>query len=170
MNSDMQHKTAQRSGGQTRVAARPAAQQSSARRSPYQGGTASSARASSEPSGSGGSRQKQSAGRVSQKSYSIRPGSNGIWIVVLGVICIIALIVYRYLEAKLDNRFSISQIIPTLQMMDFMKYEGKGYQPVYTRTDLTDALHDAFGFCTSKQIVPVKTMRNICSRTKNGLM
>ena len=82
--------------------------------------------------------------------------------------CFIALIVYRYLEAKLDNRFSISQIIPTLQMMDFMKYEGKGYQPVYTRTDLTDALHEVFGFCTSKQIVPVKTMRNICSRTKTG--
>ena len=82
--------------------------------------------------------------------------------------CFIALIVYRYLEAKLDNRFSISQIIPALQMMDFMKYEGKGYQPVYTRTDLTDALHEAFGFCTSKQIVPVKTMRNICSRTKTG--
>ena len=46
-------------------------------------------------------------------------------------------------------------------------YEGKGCQPVYTRTALTDALHDAFGFCTSKQIIPVKVMRNICSVTKN---
>ena len=45
--------------------------------------------------------------------------------------------------------------------MDFMKYEGKGYQPVYTRTALTDALHEAFGFCTSKQIVPIAKMRNI---------
>lgn len=80
--------------------------------------------------------------------------------------CFIALIVYRYLEAKLGNRYSIHQIIPTLQEMDFMKYEGKGYQPVYTRTDLTDALHDAFGFCTSKQIIPVKKMRNICSMSK----
>ena len=84
------------------------------------------------------------------------------------ITCFIALIVYRYLEKKLGDRFSIGQIISTLQEMDFMKYEGKGYQPVYTRTELTDALHDAFGFCTSKQIVPVKTMRNICSRTKNG--
>lgn len=84
------------------------------------------------------------------------------------ITCFIALIVYRYLEKKLGDRFTINQIIPALQEMDFMKYEGKGYQPVYTRTDLTDALHDAFGFCTSKQIVPVKTMRNICSRTKKG--
>ena len=37
----------------------------------------------------------------------------------------------------------------------------------YTRTALTDALHNAFGFCTPKQIVPVKVMRNICSVTKN---
>ena len=50
--------------------------------------------------------------------------------------------------------------------MDFIKYEGKGYQPVYTRTELTDALHQAFGFCTSKEIVPIKKMKNICSQTK----
>lgn len=82
------------------------------------------------------------------------------------ITCFIALIVYRYLEKKLGDHYTIGQIIPALQEMDFMKYEGKGYQPVYTRTVLTDALHDAFGFCTSKQIVPVKTMRNICSQTK----
>lgn len=80
--------------------------------------------------------------------------------------CFISLIVYRYLEKKLDNKYTIDQILPTLQEMDFMKYEGKGYQPVYTRTELTDALHDAFGFCTSKQIVPIAKMRNICSQTK----
>ena len=27
-------------------------------------------------------------------------------------------------------------------------------------------LHEAFGFCTSKQIVPIAKMKNICSRTK----
>lgn len=78
----------------------------------------------------------------------------------------IALIVYRYLEKRLDERYTIDQIISTLQEMDFMKYEGMGYQPIYTRTELTDALHEAFGFCTSKQIVPIKKMRNICSQTK----
>lgn len=82
------------------------------------------------------------------------------------ITCFIALIVYRYLEKKLDGKYTISQIVPTLQEMDFLKYEGKGYQPVYTRTPLTDALHEAFGFCTSKQIVPIKKMKNICSQTK----
>ncbi len=82
------------------------------------------------------------------------------------ITCFIALIVYRYVEKKLDNKYTIGQIIPTLQEMEFMKYEGKGYQPVYTRTELTDDLHEAFGFCTSKQIVPVAKMRNIISETK----
>ena len=82
------------------------------------------------------------------------------------ITCFIALIVYRYLEKKLGNKYTIDQILPVLREMDFMKYEGKGYQPVYTRTGLTDALHEAFGFCTSKQIVPVAKMRNIISQTK----
>lgn len=80
--------------------------------------------------------------------------------------CFIALIVYRYLEKKLGDKYTISQILSTLQEMDFLKYEGKGYQPLYTRSELTDALHDAFGFCTSKEIIPIKKMRNICSLTK----
>ena len=50
------------------------------------------------------------------------------------ITCFIALIVYRYLERKLDSKYEIDQILPTLREMDFMKYEGKGYQPVYTRT------------------------------------
>ena len=82
------------------------------------------------------------------------------------ITCFISLIVYRYLEKKLGGKYTIHQIISTLQEMDFIKYEGKGYQPVYTRTELTDSLHDAFGFCTSKQIVPIKKMRKICSLTK----
>lgn len=82
------------------------------------------------------------------------------------ITCFIALVVYRYLEQKLDNKYTVGQILPTLQEMDFVKYEGKGYQPVYTRTELTDALHEAFGFCTSKQIIPISKMRNICSLTK----
>ena len=82
------------------------------------------------------------------------------------ITCFIALIVYRYLEKRLDGKYTCSQIIETLQEMNFLKYEGKGYQPTYTRTELTDALHEAFGFCTSKQIVPIKKMKKICAETK----
>lgn len=82
------------------------------------------------------------------------------------ITCFIALIVYRYLEKKLGGKYTISQILDTLKEMDFVKHEGIGYQPIYTRTELTDALHTAFGFCTSKEIVPTKKMRNICAGSK----
>lgn len=83
------------------------------------------------------------------------------------ITCFIALIIYRYLEKKLNGEYTIDQILSTLREMDFVKYNGKGYQPIYTRTHLTDDLHNAFGFCTSKQIIPTKKMKNICSLTKN---
>ena len=86
----MQYKSTQRN--QTRVASRPAPQ-SSARR-PYSEGTPSSGRAPSESSRSGGSQQRQTGSRPAKKTVSVRPGSNGIWIIALGVICIVALIVY----------------------------------------------------------------------------
>jgi len=82
------------------------------------------------------------------------------------ITCFISLILYRYLEKKLDNRYTIGQIIDTLQNMNFTKHEGKGYEPNYTRTELTDALHEAFGFRTSKEIVPIKKMKKICADTK----
>lgn len=83
------------------------------------------------------------------------------------ITCFIALIIYRYLEKKLDEKYTCDQIINTLQEMNFIKFEGKGYLPTYTRTELTDALHAAFGFTTSKEIVPVKNMKKICAQTKN---
>lgn len=84
------------------------------------------------------------------------------------MICFIALIVYRYLEKKLDEKYTCDQILDCLKEMNFLKFEGKGYIPTYTRSGLTDALHSAFGFNTSKEIIPVKKMRNICAQTKKS--
>ncbi len=81
------------------------------------------------------------------------------------ITCFIALIVYRYLEKKLKNKYTISQVIPTLQEMNFLKYEGKGFQPTYPRAELTDDLHETF-FCTSREIIPIKKMKNICLQTQ----
>ena len=80
--------------------------------------------------------------------------------------CFIALIVYRYLEKKLDEKYTCRQILECLKNMNFLKFEGNGYVPTYTKTELTDALHSAFGFNTSKEIIPIKKMKNICAQTK----
>lgn len=82
------------------------------------------------------------------------------------ITCFIALIVYRYLEKKLNEKYTCDQLLDCLKEMNFLKFEGKGYIPTYTRTELTDALHNAFDFTTSKEIIPIKKMRNICAQTK----
>lgn len=82
------------------------------------------------------------------------------------ITCFIALIVYRYLEKELDEKYTCGQLLDCLREMNFLKLEGKGYIPTYTKTELTDALHDAFGFYTSKEIIPINKMRNIFAQTK----
>ena len=51
--------------------------------------------------------------------------------------------------------------------MNFHQIIGDGYIPTYTRTDFTDALHEAFGFRTDYQIVSNRQMKKILSDTKN---
>ncbi|MGL5260066.1 MAG: hypothetical protein ACRC7V_08150, partial [Lachnospiraceae bacterium] len=41
-----------------------------------------------------------------------------------------------------------------------------GYAPTYTRTDLTDKLHESFGFRTDYQIISQRNIKKICTSTK----
>ncbi len=81
--------------------------------------------------------------------------------------CFIALIIYRLLEKKLNEKYTCSQIIAELKDMNFYQVRSEGYIPTYTRTDFTDDLHDAFGFRTDYQIVNNKQMKKIIKATKN---
>lgn len=80
--------------------------------------------------------------------------------------CFLALIVYRLLEKKLNEKYTCSEIIDSLRDWDFNYMKSDGYIPIYTRTDLTDDLHDAFGFRTDYEIVTLKRMKNIFKLTK----
>jgi len=80
--------------------------------------------------------------------------------------CFLALILYRYLEKRLDNKFTTDEIVGQLRDMNFYSVPGQGYIPSYTRTDFTDVLHDAFDFRTDYQIVGEKEMKKIYRNTK----
>lgn len=80
--------------------------------------------------------------------------------------CFIALTVFRYLEKKLQKKYSCSRIIDGLSDIKFLKLQDDGYLPAYTRNDFTDDLHDTFGFRTDYQIISKSNMRNIFSKTK----
>ena len=80
--------------------------------------------------------------------------------------CFLSLILFRYLEKALDYKYTCEEILTTLREMNFLIIAGEGYIPTYTRTDLTDSLHEAFGFHTDYDIVSQKQMKKIFRDTK----
>jgi len=81
--------------------------------------------------------------------------------------CFLSLVLFRFLEKKLQERYTSHEIIESLRSMNFLECKGNGYIPTYMRTDLTDALHDAAGFRTDSQIVTTRQMKKICIQTKS---
>ena len=82
------------------------------------------------------------------------------------MICFCALMVYRLLERKLDEKYTCEEIIQTIRGMNMLISPGDGYIPEYMRTDLTDALHDAFNFRTDYEILSQRNMKKILTATK----
>jgi hypothetical protein len=80
--------------------------------------------------------------------------------------CFIALVIYRLLEKKLEDKYTCHEIINGLRDMNFLEVKGDGYIPTYTRIDFTDDLHEAFGFRTDYQIVNTRQMKKIFKSTK----
>ena len=80
--------------------------------------------------------------------------------------CFLSLALLRFLEKKLEEKYSSSKIIDFLREMNFMESIGNGYIPTYTRTDLTDDLHDKFGFRTDYQIITNHSLKKIFKKIK----
>lgn len=80
--------------------------------------------------------------------------------------CFMALLIYRILEEKLEYKYTITQTLETLRSMKVLKKDEYGYSPAFKRTDLTDELHEKFGFRLDNEIIKKSKMRNIISKTK----
>lgn len=115
--------------------------------------------------------------RIMKTEFEARPVylSRGDRINAHFLTCFLALVVYRHLENKLnvtakknklDIKISIDQIISTLKNMNTNLIDSHGYIPSYTRTEITDLLHDTFGFNTDYEIMRKSTMRNIIKKSK----
>lgn len=84
------------------------------------------------------------------------------------ITCFIALLLFRMLECELEYKYTSSQIISTLRGMTLNIIPGEGYRPNYTRTDLTDALHEKAGFRTDTQIVTNQKIKQILKMVKES--
>ena len=80
--------------------------------------------------------------------------------------CFISLFIYRLLEKKLNYKYTTSQILDTLRNMNVLEAKGDGYIPEYIRTDLTDDLHELFGFRTDYEINTYKDLKKIFEQIK----
>lgn len=80
--------------------------------------------------------------------------------------CFLALVVYRYVEKRLDEKYTAPEIIETLKDMNIKLENDYSYSPNYIRTDLTDDLHDKFGFRTDFEIISEKNIKKILKQTK----
>ena len=81
--------------------------------------------------------------------------------------CFLALVLHRYLEKELEEKYTATQIIDTLRNMNLIKHNEDGYIPVFTRTDITDDLHKRFDFRIDYEIVNKKNLKNIFKKIKN---
>ena len=105
--------------------------------------------------------------RIMKSEFNARPvfHSNEDAIKAHFLICFLALTIYRYLEKKLDEKYTVGEIIDTLKEMEFSVKDGD-YIPNYTRTNLTDDLHEKFGFRTDFEILTEKKLKKIIKNTK----
>ena len=83
------------------------------------------------------------------------------------ITCYTSLFLFRILEKKLNEKFTCEEIIKTLrEMMMYRPGEKMGYLPAYTRTNITDALHEAFGFRTDYEILSDVNMKKVIRKTR----
>lgn len=79
------------------------------------------------------------------------------------ITCFISLFIYRYLEHKLDNKYTVNEIVEKLQEIKLLEHKGKGYEPIYKRDNLTDDLHTFLGTNTDNEIITYKKIKKIFS-------
>ena len=82
------------------------------------------------------------------------------------LICFLALTIYRYLEKKLDSKYTCEELLDTLKAMNFAEIQEQGFIPLYKRETITDDLHEACGFRTDYQFITKSKMRTIQKKSK----
>lgn len=82
------------------------------------------------------------------------------------ITCFLALIIFRTLEKELKSTATFYEILDTLREFDFLPVPEEGYIPSYTRTPLTDQLHEFLGHRLDTEIVTIKKLKEISKQIK----
>ena len=82
------------------------------------------------------------------------------------LICFLALTIYRFLEKKLDSKYTCEELLDALKAINFVDVQEQGFMPTYKREPITDDLHDACGFRTDYQFITKSKMKTIQKESK----
>lgn len=82
------------------------------------------------------------------------------------ITCYLSLFIYRYLEHKLNDKYTVHEIITKLQEMKMLEHKGKGFEPIQTRNNLTDDLHAFLGINTDTEILTYEKIKKILNQNK----
>lgn len=82
------------------------------------------------------------------------------------LICFLALTLYRFLEKKLDYKYTCGELLDTLKAINFAEIQEQGFIPLYRRELITDDLHEVCGFRTDYQFITKSDMRTIQKKSK----
>lgn len=82
------------------------------------------------------------------------------------LICFLALLFYRLLDKKMENKYTCDRILETLKAMNFAEIQEQGFMPLYKREEITDDLHDVCGFRTDYQFITKSQMKSIQKKSK----
>ena len=106
--------------------------------------------------------------RIMKTDFSARPVylQNESRIKAHFLICFLALTIYRFLEKKLNSKYTCEELLDVLKAMNFVEIQEQGFVPTYKRDSITDALHDACGFRTDYQFITKSKMKTIQKESK----
>ena len=82
--------------------------------------------------------------------------------------CFLSLLILKLIKRKTKDKHTEEEILTTLKTMNVHKLRDLGYLASYTRTEITDDLHQAFGFRTDKEFISEKSMKKILKKIKKG--
>ena len=82
------------------------------------------------------------------------------------LICFLALMIYRFLEKKLDSKYTCEELLKVLKSMNFAEIQEQGFTPLYKREKITDDLHAVCGFRTDYQFITKSKMKTIQKNSK----
>ena len=106
--------------------------------------------------------------RIMKTDFSARPVylQNENRIKAHFLICFLSLIIYRFLEKKLNSKYTCEELLSVLRAMNFVEVQEQGFVPAYKRDSITDALHNICGFRTDYQFITKSNMKTIQKQSK----